>query len=194
MAERGSTTRQRLLRAATQLITEVGWGAVTTRKLAARAGVRSGVVHYHFSSVADLLIEAAVQSSREALAAPMAALASAPDVDAGLDRLLAAIDTIAADDDTALLLSESALAATRHELLRTRLCALLSEFRTELAAWLRSHGAGTDAEGTATALAAALDGLLLHRAIDRGLPMETVRQPLRRLLRTTPITNGEESR
>src|SRR5688572_20176747 len=54
----GQGTRDRLLDAAVQLITEVGRGAVTTRKIADRAGVPFGVVHYHFSSVPDLLIDA----------------------------------------------------------------------------------------------------------------------------------------
>jgi AcrR family transcriptional regulator len=194
MAERGLTTRRRLQQAAAELIPELGWGAVTTRKVAARAGVRPGVVHYHFSSVSELLVEAAMQFCRDALAAPLAALHAAPEVAVGLDELLAAVEAIGADDDTALLITESALAATRDEHLRRQLGALLTGFRAEVATWLRGHGNDTDAAATATVLAATLDGLLLHRAIDPALAVNAVRGPLRRLAGATAVTSGEEIR
>jgi len=194
MAERGLTTRRRLLQAATELIPELGWGAVTTRKVAARAGVRPGVVHYHFSSVSELLVEAAMQFCRDALAAPMAALHAAPDLATGLEQLLAAVDAIGADDDTALLITESTLAATRDEHLRTQLSTVLTGFRAQVAAWLRRHGNDDDSDATATVLAATLDGLLLHRAIDPALAVDAVRGPLRRLAGTTSVTSGEQLR
>jgi TetR/AcrR family transcriptional regulator, regulator of biofilm formation and stress response len=194
MAERGLSTRRRLLQATAELIPELGWGAVTTRKVAARAGVRPGVVHYHFSAVSELLAEAAMQFCRDALAAPMATLHAAPDVPTGLDALLAAVHAIGADDDTALLMTESALAATRDEHLRTQMRAVLAGFRAEVATWLRRHGNDTDADATAAVVTATLDGLLLHRAIDPALPVDAVGGPLRRLAGTTPVTRGEEIR
>ncbi len=41
-------TRQRLLDAAAELIAERGWGQVTTRAIAERAGLPHGTVSYHF--------------------------------------------------------------------------------------------------------------------------------------------------
>lgn len=183
--QRGETTRERLVVAAIQLIPELGWGAVTTRKVAACAGVRPGVVHYHFASVSDLLIEAAVQFSCDALAEPMATLEAAPDVASGLDRLLATLESYADDDRAALLLTESFLAATRHERLRVRLSELLTGFRADVAAWLRRHGTDADADAIAVLLAATLDGLFLHRAVDPALRTEDLRAPLRRLVTQT---------
>lgn len=45
-----------LLDAAEQLLVEVGYSGITTRKLAERAGVNHGLVHYYFGSMEDLLL------------------------------------------------------------------------------------------------------------------------------------------
>ncbi len=55
------STSERLAAAAVQLIAEDGWAAVTTRRVAERAGVNQGLVHYHYGSVAALRREAALQ-------------------------------------------------------------------------------------------------------------------------------------
>jgi TetR/AcrR family transcriptional regulator, regulator of biofilm formation and stress response len=183
--ERGRATKQRLLDTAARLISEVGWGSVTTRKVAERAGVQFGVVHYHFPSMTDLLIDASLQFSREAITAPLEALTSAPDVTTGLERLLAALDSSSADDPSTLVMSEAFLAATREERLRTQLSELLSEFRRTVAAWLQEQGAG-DPEAAAAVLAAALDGLVMHRALDPTLRTSALIGPF------THLTTGKD--
>lgn len=45
-----------LLNAAESLLVEVGHAGITTRKLAERAGVNHGLVHYYFGSMEDLLL------------------------------------------------------------------------------------------------------------------------------------------
>lgn len=45
-----------LLTAAQELLVEVGHAGITTRKLAERAGVNNGLVHYYFGSMDDLLL------------------------------------------------------------------------------------------------------------------------------------------
>jgi AcrR family transcriptional regulator len=45
-----------LLDAAEHLLVEVGFAAITTRKLAERAGVNHGLVHYYFGSMEELLL------------------------------------------------------------------------------------------------------------------------------------------
>jgi AcrR family transcriptional regulator len=59
-------TRLRLLRAAAELIGEVGWGRVTTRAVAARADLPHGAVSYHFHGKQELLTEAALQVFEQA--------------------------------------------------------------------------------------------------------------------------------
>jgi AcrR family transcriptional regulator len=41
--------KEALLQAAAELIAEVGWGRVSSRMVAERAGVNNALVHYHFA-------------------------------------------------------------------------------------------------------------------------------------------------
>jgi AcrR family transcriptional regulator len=49
--------RKLLLDAAQQLMLEEGYGAVTTRRVAAKAGLKPQLVHYYFESMDQLLLE-----------------------------------------------------------------------------------------------------------------------------------------
>ncbi|GAA3884660.1 TetR/AcrR family transcriptional regulator [Saccharothrix violaceirubra] len=172
------TVRERLLTAATELIAERGWGAVSTRVLAERAGVGPGVVHYHFASLPALLAEAAVGALRTAVSGLRDVLASAATPRAGLDAVLAALDS----PDGQELFTETFLAATRDDTIRAAVGEVLAEFRRGLAEWLAGFDV-PDPERTAAVLAAAVDGLLLHRALDPGLSAAGVVPVLERVLR-----------
>lgn len=72
-----SATRAPILDAAEALMREEGYGAVSTRRVATRAGIKPSLVHYYFPTTDDLLIalfrRGADQSDamlEEALAAP----------------------------------------------------------------------------------------------------------------------------
>jgi AcrR family transcriptional regulator len=67
-----------LLDAAEQLLVEVGHAGITTRKLAERAGVNHGLVHYYFGSMEELLLrvverftDALLERQRSMYAAPI---------------------------------------------------------------------------------------------------------------------------
>lgn len=183
-ADRGREVRQRLLDAAATLIPELGWSAVSTRILAERAGVRAGLVHYHFPSLQALLRAAAVGAIREVLSGSTPAFEHAATLDAGTDALLGALDGYTGDDPASLLFVETYLAATRDEILHRELAALVAQFRHDLARWLAGHGQHAP-EQTASVLAAAIDGVLLHRALSPELTSSAVAPVLRRLL-TSP--------
>lgn len=172
------TVRQRLLHAATELIAEKGWGAVSTRVLADRAGVGSGVVHYHFDSLHAVLVEASVGALRTALGELSGLLETAADPDEALVALLRALDGHGGQE----LFTETLLAATRDDGLREAVRGVLVEFRGELAAWLAARGVPTP-EHTAAVLAAAVDGVLLHRALSPDLSVDVVAPVLGRVLR-----------
>ncbi len=72
-----SATRARIIEATEQLILEQGYGALSTRRVAARAGLKPSLVHYYFPATDDLLLavsrQGADESDRmieEALASP----------------------------------------------------------------------------------------------------------------------------
>lgn len=179
-ADRGRRTREQLLDAAAQLVGEVGWGAVTTRLVAERAGVNAALVHYHFSSVSELLSTAALRFAERILAESADALRSADPAD-GIERMLVDLARYTGTDPDSLLLAEAFLAAHRLPELRTSLAALVAEFRSHVAQWLRGAGV-KDADAVALLLGAAIDGLVLHRGLDASVDFHAVVGPLRRLV------------
>lgn len=171
-SERGRGTRDAVREAAADLIGELGWGRVSTRTVADRAGVRSGVVHYHFHSQQELLIEAATSRIAELAGEGLGALGSATDLRTGLALLLDAVAHVDATDPLHRLMAETHLAATRDPALAEALRTVVAGFRDELAVWLVSRGVASDAApATAALVTAALDGIALHRAIDPELPV-----------------------
>jgi AcrR family transcriptional regulator len=72
---RDSATRQALIQATAQIMLEEGYAAATSRRVAARAGVKPALVHYYFPSMDDLFLavlragaETNLTRQREALA------------------------------------------------------------------------------------------------------------------------------
>ncbi|MGW5055441.1 TetR/AcrR family transcriptional regulator [Actinokineospora sp. NPDC004072] len=164
MSARGAATRDRLLAAAAELIPEVGWGAVTTRAVAERAGVRSGLVHYHFPTVADLLTAAALAFCDSFGATWLDLLDGAGTADEGIARLVSQLDAHPPESPANRLMAEIFLAAARHPPLRAGLAALITDVRARLADWLRAHGCPNPFDRAALVLAA-IEGIALHRAI-----------------------------
>ena len=67
-------TRRRLIEATTQIMHDEGYAAATSRRVAARAGVRQPLVHYYFPTMDDLFLavlrdgaDAALDQMRAAL-------------------------------------------------------------------------------------------------------------------------------
>jgi AcrR family transcriptional regulator len=71
-----STTRTALLDAAAALMLEEGYAAVTSRRLAQRAGVNNGLVSYYFGTMDALFIELFRRGAERSLARLKEALAS----------------------------------------------------------------------------------------------------------------------
>ncbi|WP_063002496.1 TetR/AcrR family transcriptional regulator [Nocardia mikamii] len=190
--EQGRQTRARLMDAATALIAERGWGAVTTRLVAERAGVRAGLVHYHFRSVDDLLIDAALRMMRRLIGDVPADLLGVTTT--GITALLSLIGGYDESSADTRVFSEMLLAATRHERLRAGLTTVLAEFRATIVARLRADESVPDPEATAVVLVAALDGLVLHRLIDPGLRELDLATPLLRIAGVRAGPEDERSR
>ncbi|MBK5288273.1 MAG: TetR family transcriptional regulator [Acidimicrobiia bacterium] len=160
------TTRDRLVTAMGVALARSGWNGVTTRQVATLAGVNQALVHYHFSSMDALRREATVELLAQEVSGPTLALLGAPTVREGLRACLAALGELDPRSDTSLVLFEAMLASARDPELRTMLHRALVSFRDLVAERIR-HDGGSDPAGSAIAITAALDGVLLHRLVDR---------------------------
>lgn len=187
-AERGRAVRARLLMAARELIGELGWGAVSTRVLAERAGVRPGLVHYHFESLQALLRHAATEEMRRVLDGTTAMLDQAASPADGIEAILFDLDRYNGSDPASLLFIETYLAATRDHELRQRMSALVAEFRDSLTEALTRSGHPSP-QAAASAVMAVLDGFVLHKGLDPDLSAARITPLLRRI--ATIEENGE---
>ncbi|HEY4464776.1 MAG TPA: TetR/AcrR family transcriptional regulator [Streptosporangiaceae bacterium] len=177
--------------AAAELIAELGWGRVTTRAVAERAGLPHGAVSYHFRGKQELLTEAAMFAFARAVPeGEFAALAGVED----LIGLIAAevADRDAIDPVLSRLMFEAMSEAERDPALRERMGAMLAQYRELMVRAVRAEQragvvfAGAPAEAIATLLGAVGDGLLLHALLDPELDVHAALNALRALLAPRP--------
>ncbi|MBV8951082.1 MAG: helix-turn-helix transcriptional regulator, partial [Actinobacteria bacterium] len=71
-----SATRTALLDAAMDVMLEEGYAAVTSRRVAARAGLKPQLVHYYFRTMDDLLVALVRRGAEQNLERQSRALAS----------------------------------------------------------------------------------------------------------------------
>jgi AcrR family transcriptional regulator len=135
-----SATRAALLDAAIALMLEEGYAAVTSRKVAAKAGLKPQLVHYYFRTMDDLFLALVRQGAEQNLARQERALAS--------PQPLRALWELNADVIGTKLTVELSALANHRKAISTELGALADEFRrrqTEaLAGALERYGIGGD--------------------------------------------------
>jgi AcrR family transcriptional regulator len=184
--------------AAAELIAELGWGRVTTRAVAERAGLPHGAVSYHYRGKQELLIEATMFAFERAV--PLDEFANLTTV-ADLIGLVAAevADREAIDPVTSRLMFEAMREAERDEVLRQRMGNMLSQYRdmmVQAVAADQERGvvlADAPAGAVATLLAALGDGLLLHALLDPDLDIPAALDALRALLEPRGRNVGRRS-
>ena len=182
--ELGQQTRKKLLDTTVALVAEVGWGGVTTRLVADRAGVNNAAVNYHFSTKAALLREAAGQALAALLEGPVVEMLSGPSVLEGVRGLLLWVGAVDVGTPAMKMLLETMLQAPRDPELARSLRDMLAGFRAGLAERLRGEqesgrvAGELSATATACLVAALADGLLLHRLVEPGLATADVADAL----------------
>ena len=180
-------TPQRLMKAAAELIAEVGWGRVTTRAVAARADLPHGAVSYHFPGKQQLLTDAALDAFERAF--PEQELAKLGSVDRAIAAIEEEMGSWTRTPALSSLMLEAMREAERDPELRERLGALLQRSRRAIAEAARADqergalGADVSPAAIAAIVIAVGDGLLLHRIIDPQMDTSAGLSALRAILR-----------
>lgn len=191
------TTRERLLQAAIDLIAERGWGGVTTRMVADRAGVNQALVHYHYQTVPGLLREAAYSAMSAVFGPsmvrlPMVRLLGTEDPLDGLRGAMEAVSEIDPNAPEARVVIEATVQMARDPELNSKMKEMLPMFRSLLNDRLEAaQDRGglvprVQPAGLAVALAAMLDGLALHRMIDPQTDVRAATSAVLALLEARP--------
>ena len=169
--------------AAAELIGELGWGRVTTRAVAERAGLPHGTVSYHFRGKQDLLISAAMWTSDQVM--PAESFESADSIEALL-ALVGNPDAI--EPALSRLMLETLREAERDPALGEQVRSMVTTYRQFIIDVLRTEqerGAiakDIPIEGLGTLLAAVGDGIAVHVLLDPDLDVAAPLNALRALL------------
>lgn len=160
---RSEDARRAVLHAADDLLVEQGYGALTMKGIAERAGVGRQTVYRWWSSKAEILLEASAADARRELARPPADSAHDEIVGflAGLSSFLTTAD--------AGLAYRALLGEAQHDERVAELIAgtdVLSQAATDALVRARTHGAVLD--GDDQSLIAELVGPLVFRILSQG--------------------------
>jgi len=116
-----SATRAALLDAAQQLMLEEGYAAVTSRKVAAKAGLKPQLVHYYFRTMDDLFLALVRRGAEQNLERHARALES--------EQPLRALWEFSNDPAGATLTMEFSALANHRKAIRAELQAYAEQFR-----------------------------------------------------------------
>ncbi|MCV7299888.1 TetR/AcrR family transcriptional regulator [Mycobacterium barrassiae] len=137
---RASATRDALIRATAQVMLEEGYAAATSRRVAAKAGVKPALVHYYFPSMDDLFIAVLRDGAETNLARQQQALAD--------DEPLHALWRLNSTHGARLFMEFMALANHR-KAIRSEIAAYAERFgdveEGAVEAAMHAHGADTTA-------------------------------------------------
>ncbi len=188
-----SNAKELLLEAAAELIAEVGWGNVSSRMVAERAGLNNALVHYHFESMEDLLRRAAEKVVSETFATPTLEL-SKHDLAVAMKAAVTWLERLDIFATETGVLVESLAQARRDPALQEHAAKELETLRAGLTKAIEEENsplASLGSRGMATLLLATLDGLLLHRVVDPGLSLRPAARSIGAWLENAAGRRGE---
>jgi AcrR family transcriptional regulator len=167
-----SKTRAQLLDAAEQLLLEEGYAAVTSRRVAAKAGLKPQLVHYYFRTMDDLYVEVFRRRAESDIAHFERAVAA--------DGSLRHLWQLNADARAAARTIEFVALANHRKAIRAEIARYAVRFR---AAQLDAVRAGLAAAGIAEEELPAEVVLLLMAGVSQALALEEA----------MGVTSGHES-
>ena len=158
-----SQSRARLLDAAEALLLEEGYASVTSRRVAARAGLKPQLVHYYFRTMDDLYLDVFRRRAEANLARIEQAVAEDPS--------LGALWRLNADPGGAVFTTEFVALANHHKAIRAEIARYAERYRAAqldaLAAALRAHGLADELPPIVALLL--MTGLTQIMALERAL-------------------------
>jgi AcrR family transcriptional regulator len=181
--------RHGIVRSSVELIGEIGWSRVTTRKVAERAGVNNALIHYYFGSKENLLREAVISLFTEEFEGPLSSLIQAEDIVTGIDHLFTAIGELDVTQVRLIALSEAMLQGLRDDVIRSWTQQVLDETTKRLAEQIsRDQRAGRvrsdlDPGGAALVIVGLIDALVLYRFNHPTLDLEPPRRAIHTMLK-----------
>src|SRR5579862_4139552 len=157
-----SATRAALIEAATQVIQQEGYAALTSRRAADKAGLKPQLVHYYFRTMDDL-VAAIVRDSGDEVVRRMARAAASHEP-------LRALWKLATDLKAVLFTMQVVAMANQHETVRAETVRYAEQFRIAaaeiVAPCLKRGGAGRTLPAVAvTLMMTAIGGLLAREKI-----------------------------
>ena len=156
-----SKTRAQLLDAAERLLLEEGYAGVTSRRVAAKAGLKPQLVHYYFRTMDDLFLEV----FRRRAEANMARVAKA----VAADGSLGALWQLNADLRGAAFTTEFVALANHRKAIRAEIARYAERYR---AAQLEALTAALAARGITEAQLPPIVALLLMTGLSQVLALE----------------------
>lgn len=158
-----SESRTALLDATEQLMVDSGYAAVTSRRVAALAGVRPALVHYYFRTMDDLVLAAFRRRAEQALAHQERALES--------PQPLWALWDLSRDPRGAVLTMEFSALANHRPSIRAEITAAAERIRAQQVAVLTdvlaNHGVTAD-ECPPVVAAVLIAGISVLLALEAG--------------------------
>jgi len=135
MGSESSESRDRLLDVTLRLMLDEGYAAVTSRRVAALAGVKPPLVHYYFRTMEDLFLDAFRRGAEANLDRQAAALASA--------QPLRALWALNRDPTGSALTMEFMALANHRKAIRDEISAYAERFRAQQVEALAALAGGT---------------------------------------------------
>lgn len=182
---RGERRRDAILDAAVALLAEEGFGALSHRAVATRAGVPLAATTYYFRSREDLVGQAVARAAAAEVDRARAVVAALPDramTPARVATALVALVTPAGGTGALVGTYERYLQAGRSPALRPAVQGWNAELVGLVREVLRRGGCRSDRE-TASTLLACVDGLLIYLAVeDEADVVAAARKRVRRLV------------
>lgn len=168
-AGRGDRTRAALVAAGMECLVEEGWAGLTHRRVAVRADVNAGLVHYHFGSIGGLRSAVARHASDALIRPAMSRLRSGASVEALVTEIAELVRAALGDAHGVRLLTQIVVGTGYYPEVAEEIRPAIRDARAALAERLVELDPGwaeDDARDAAALLLGAIDGVMLHGLVD----------------------------